>query len=78
MQSFTWNILALGLSFVTGTVGQYQDWTLSLAAADKLLANLTRAQIANITAGQDVDGVFAQTSSLDGKSTLHPSSVRPA
>lgn len=70
MQSLTWTHLALACSFVTGALGQYQNWTLSLAAADRLLANLTLAEIANITAGQDVQGVFTQTSSLDGKPTL--------
>ncbi|KIW47945.1 uncharacterized protein PV06_00593 [Exophiala oligosperma] len=66
MPSLPWTYLAMACSLVTGALGQYQNWALSLAAADRLLANLTLAEIANITAGQNVKGVFAQTSSLDG------------
>jgi hypothetical protein len=63
LMSLHW--LALCSTF-QGALGVYHNWTTANAGADGLLANLTLAQLTNITAGSNVQGVFTQTSSLDG------------
>jgi hypothetical protein len=69
--------LALCTTFHSA-LAAYHNWTTAFSAADGLLANFSLAQIANITAGQDVKSIFTQTPSLDGQSVQAPHSARSA
>jgi hypothetical protein len=61
--------LIAAVECVAGNAQPYNNWATSLAQADKILAGLTLAEIANITIENSVSG-FKQTPYIDGMYSL--------